>query len=399
LDQTLQVGPDIDVESWRLSVPARPACFLLLDAAQAPIQLATTANLRAALAKRLSPRQTNEPDESSHPTTTSTASRRIDYHQLIRSVRYRFVHSRFEADWVYLNNAHTHLPRAFDDLTKRFSAHWLHINTADAYPRFVSVDRPIAPEATCFGPLPGAKATQKFVHALESLFDLCREHRLLLQTPNARACDYKAMGRCPAPCDGTIPFNDYRAQLRAAIDFISQPQDAWRHDQTERMRLAASDQDFETAQRIKQQLDTAASLESAPPPLTDFRGLIVTPGPSKTTYRTFGYQPGAIEPLGDLPANASTEQLNGLTDRLGAFPQAEHAADDRLRQKHTALVAWHMLHGHTEHRTILRGETAFDHDVIGAAVTDLLTPKEKTTNGGGEGGGAGVVDLDSDVQD
>ncbi|MHC4994684.1 MAG: hypothetical protein ACYTGQ_06470 [Planctomycetota bacterium] len=374
LDQTLRVGPDIDVESWRLNLPARPACFLLRDADDGPILLATVANLRAALARRLAP---HEPDEA-NGSETPAASRRIDYHRVIRSVRYRLVNSPFEADWVYLHNAHRHLPHAFDELTKRFGAHWLHINMADAFPRFVSIDRPLAPDATCFGPLPNAKAAQKLAHALESLLDLCREHRLLLQTPNARACDYKAMGRCPAPCDGTIPLEAYRSQLHSAIRFITHSQTAWREAQSDRMRRAAAEQDFETAQRLKQNLQLADTLQAAPPPLTRFNGVVLATSTNTPTRRAFGFAPGSIAPLGDLSPEPTDEELGSFTDRLRAFLGAPPApTDDRLHAKHTALVAWHTLHGKAEHRRIITAENAHDHNALRAACAALLASETK----------------------
>ncbi len=54
LDDLLEVSPDADVESWRLSVPAKGACYLLEDEPGRAILLATTADLRQALVHRLS---------------------------------------------------------------------------------------------------------------------------------------------------------------------------------------------------------------------------------------------------------------------------------------------------------------------------------------------------------
>ena len=40
------------------------------------------------------------------------------------------------------------------------------------------------------------------------LRDLCRKHDILVQAPTGQACVYHEMGRCPAPCDGSMTLEE-----------------------------------------------------------------------------------------------------------------------------------------------------------------------------------------------
>jgi hypothetical protein len=83
LTEAMAVDVAADVETWRLSVPAKPACYVLEDAQRQPVMIGTVADLRHALVRRLGPPESDQP------------TGRIDYRAIVRHVRYRLVHSRF----------------------------------------------------------------------------------------------------------------------------------------------------------------------------------------------------------------------------------------------------------------------------------------------------------------
>ena len=101
----------------------------------------------------------------------------------------------------------------------------------------------------------------KLIDTLEDLFDLCRYHNILLQTPNGKPCGRGEMGKgCPAPCDGSVPMSWYHEQLDHALAFLSgESRIAWRAAQQNAMKAAAAKLELELAAKMKSCLSRARS--------------------------------------------------------------------------------------------------------------------------------------------
>jgi excinuclease UvrABC nuclease subunit len=241
-------------------------------------------------------------------------------------VRYRIVYSRFEADWSYLENARRCLPKQARRLTRHLAAHWIAIDPTDPYPRFEATAMPWTgkPGALQFGPLPTARFTRSCVEALEDAFDLCRNHALLLQTPHAVACAYKQMGRCPAPCDGTVPLSVYIAQVERAVDVLKDIP-SWITGLTERMKAAAAELQYEAAGAAKTLLDRTKPLvhyESRMLRPVDRLGWLILQRASRADrVRLFVAASGRIVCLGEV----SRKKLSDHTAQIIA--EARRAAD------------------------------------------------------------------------
>ncbi len=362
LTESLAIDVAADVETWRLTVPAKPACYVLEEAARQPVMIGTVADLRHALVRRLGPPESDQP------------TGRIDYRAIVRHVRYRLVHSRFEANWAYFVNVMELFPADARRLLRRFHAHWIGIDLGEAHPRFVHRDQPVGPAATCFGPLPDSRTARRCIEVLEDLFDLCREHALLVQAPDAVACAYKQMGRCPAPCDGTITMDDYRRQLEAAAAFLGGDRQAWRERTTEAMKRAAKELNFELAARLKAQLDDAALFDSPATehlrPLTDFHYVCLQPGPGKNHVRLFDITPAAIRHVGDVNVKKFDEQIAPVLAALETPISNERPRGTPL----LALSAWHLNGGPREQGIFLHRSTC-DADTLRDAANQLTKRK------------------------
>jgi hypothetical protein len=192
------------------SFPAQPAVYALLDASRRPLLLATTADLRHALRRRLSP-----------DSRTTDDAPRIDYRSITREVRYRRVGSAFAANWWYYRSARAWFPDHYRGMLGWRDAWFIHVNPDESFPHFQNGTNPTGGVDLCWGPLPSRSSSQTLIHALEDIFDLCRYYEIFRQAPHARACAYKDMGKCPAPCDGSITVDAYRARIREAVEFLS----------------------------------------------------------------------------------------------------------------------------------------------------------------------------------
>lgn len=330
-----------DIERWRLNVPAKPACYLLEDEHHRPILLATVGDLRHALLRRLS-----ETDEH--------GGKRIDYRELVRYVRWRDVCSRFEADWAYLHNARRLFADDFRKLTRNWRAWWIGIDLEDAHPRFVSRDQPSAPAGHCFGPLPERKLARRCIEALEDIFDLCREHHLLMQTPHAVACSYKQMGRCPAPCDGSITMDAYRDQLRDAVGLLTGDRQVHADRIAQRIREASAELNFELAARLKVQLDHVRSFDheglARLAPASQFNYVVLQRGRRKHHHRAFIVTPRRIHFAGEMVKRQRDAQIAYLADLAERVFAAD--ADAEVAPAEMGLVAFHLL-GSREEGTFL----------------------------------------------
>ncbi|MBI1368992.1 MAG: hypothetical protein GC162_10105 [Planctomycetes bacterium] len=332
LDASFDFDPAAQVEDWRLTLPAKPACFVLEDGAGRPILLSTMTNLRAALVHRLGAPAADEP------------TRKVDYRAITRRVRYRPVFSRFEGQWVYLENVRTMYPRTYRKLIRRWRAMWIAIDPTEAHPRFVSVDRPLGKPAMCFGPFATTAAARRYVQMLEDLFDLCREYPLLVQEPHATACAYKQMGKCPAPCDGSVTMAAYREQLAAAVRFVTGPRADWRSEAEQAMRAAAGERRYEAAQKHKARLELASFADSAAcaklRPLEAFRFVSLQPGSRKGRVNMFTLTPQHITPLGEITPKNRDERLAAVLEA------ARTLSFDAIDVDRASFAAWSIANPH-----------------------------------------------------
>ncbi len=115
------------------------------------------------------------------------------------------------------------------------------------------------------GPFANSKRAKRWIELIIDLFDLCRYDHLLAQTPNAIACVYKQMGKCPAPCDGSEPIESYRARFASASGFVGGAVSDEIATCEHQMSASAEKLDFERAAVFKERLQTLRSLQTGGP--------------------------------------------------------------------------------------------------------------------------------------
>lgn len=357
------VGPGIDVEAWRLKTPGRAGCFLLESETGEPVLLATMANVRGALVHRLGPGSDQD------------APRKVDYRAIVRRVRWRDVFSRFEGSWVYLQTARRLFPQTYRKLIKRWRCGWLGIDMNQAHPQWQVADRPHGPHSTCFGPIAEPAAGRRCVQMLEDLFDLCRYHAILMQAPNGAACAYKEMGKCPAPCDGTVTMDHYRAQLQASIDFVCRGAESWRDQTRDKMQAAAKALNFEMANRYKAALKRSQEADAPPlwkmQPLDHFRWVTIQPGSRKGRARVWLIHGGTIHACDEIDVKTRTEQAARLAARVREMRDQPLAPIDAAGAERMGLIAWHLYNDTRGPGQWLHMNDATDPDVIEHAIETM----------------------------
>ena len=336
----LSLPEDPEAEPDLKALPAKPGVFALEDRDGSTLALAITANLRRMVRARL-----ERPADESRP------SRRIDYRAVARTVAATTIGSAFEADWAYLQLARKRLPSTFAGILDRWRGWFIHCNAQVAFPRFVKTSAPGSPptgrKGVYLGPFPDKHAAQRGIELLQSFFDLCRYHHILITSPHAAPCAYKEMGKCPAPCDGSITMDEYRRMMRAAIDFAQKPIEEARAEVEVQMRQAGAAMDFERAERLRQRLDAMDDFARPQYRFVDrldrFRFLAVLPSEQREYARLLLIRGGWIEPFVDVPLTASSGDLDDvLTTVQGRIKEGLVDLSDPAVQN-IGLVCWHLF--------------------------------------------------------
>lgn len=277
-DQQASFDPAGDFDAFVRLAPARWVVYLLADAQDRPVQLLCVKNLRNSLKRRLGG------GESAGP------SRRVDYRELVRHVYWRRVDSPLEADWVYYEAARRSFPQTYRGMVGLRPAWFVHVNPEANFPRYVKTTELSIGGGTYVGPLEDKHAAARLIQLIEDAFDLCRYYNILIEAPHGRACAYKEMGKCPAPCDGSISMGQYRWLMEWSLQVLADPAPYLRQ-QSQRMQAAATELQFELAGKIKQYVDQLSELGKGAfrhaRRLKDFAFVSFEHGPRQETAKVF----------------------------------------------------------------------------------------------------------------
>src|SRR5947207_2870697 len=176
-----------------------------------------------------------------------------------------------------------------------------------------------------------------------------------LEAARGKACAYKEMGKCPAPCDGSISIEQYRRLIEWSLATLVDPDEMIRQ-QTRRMQSAATDLKFEMAAKIKAHIDSLAQLRKGPfrhvRHLKDFNYLSLQRGPRDGLAKAFLITPGHIEEIAGLISEpARPSELMRLAFTLAA--ERASIAVDKIGAERIGVVAHHLFQAKAQHGVFL----------------------------------------------
>jgi excinuclease UvrABC nuclease subunit len=344
-ESRVDFDPAGDFEAFLRLAPAKWAVYLLADAEDRPVQLLCVKNLRYSLKRRL-----GVPEEE------AGRSKRVDYRDLVRRVSWRRVDSAFEADWVYYEAARRVFPRTYQGMVGFRPAWFVHVNPEARFPRYTKTADLTIKTGLLIGPVEDKHAAARLMQLAEDSFDLCRYYQVLVEAPHGRACAYKEMGKCPAPCDGSISMEQYRRMVEWSAQTLVDPAPFVR-EQQDRMRRAAADLRFEAAAKIKAFVDSLAPLGKGPfrhvRLLRDFNYLCLQHGPREGTAKVFLITPGRVEQILSLiaeparPGEVLRLALEAMAEERGEEPMDEAGAE------RVGVVAHHLFTSKQTHGVFL----------------------------------------------
>ncbi len=336
LPDSIEFSPDEDFEQFIRRVPAKGAVYLIADASDKPVQLLCVRNLRNSLKRRLGS------EENLGPT------RQVNYREFVRRIHWRRVDSAFEADWIYCEAARDIFPQFYKAMLGFRPAWFVHVDPNANFPRYTKTVDLSARTGIFLGPLEDKHAASRWIELIEDTFDLCRFHNILLESPHAKPCAYKEMGKCPAPCDGSISMGQYRLMIEWSLSVILQPA-PFIDAQTQRMQQAASELRFESAQKIKAFLGRLSELGNGAfrqvRRLSDFRFIVLQRGPREKTVKVFLVTLGQIQEILGLIAEPlrSHELMAGITQAIEKQSLSEETSTSELGINLIGVVAQHLF--------------------------------------------------------
>lgn len=128
----------------------------------------------------------------------------------------------------------------------------LKLTVDEEWPRLLVTRRRGRDKARYFGPYASATALRTTVQLVQTLFPLRRCKGPL--KPRTRPCLDLQMGRCLAPCADRIDQAGYRAMVEQVVLLLEGRNRQLTRQLEERMQQAAEALDFETAARLRDQL-------------------------------------------------------------------------------------------------------------------------------------------------
>jgi len=373
-DRELAFDPATEFDAFLRDIPAKWAVYLMADEAGRPVQLLCVKNLRYSIKRRLGIDQ-----DAAGP------SRRVDYRALVRRISWRRVDSAFEADCVYLEFARILFPQTYQGMVGFRPAWFVHVNPDSPFPRYTkTIDLGVRTGAL-MGPLEDKHAAGRLVEQAADWFDLCRYYHILVESPHGKACAYKEMGKCPAPCDGSISMEQYRRLVDWSARSIVDPADLIR-DQKQRMNAAATELRFETAARIKAFIDSLGQLGKGAfrhvRRLSDFKFLSFQRGPREGTAKVFLISPGEVEEIACLPHEPSRPaDIMRLALTLAA--DRSPSAVDAIGAERIGVVAHHLFLARATHGVFLPLDSVDEKSIL-RSYRDLLkqqAPEELEAEG------------------
>ena len=364
-DQIRAFDPAGDFDVFCRDLPAKWAVYLLSDDADRPVQLLCVKNLRYSVRRRLGV------DE-----LPAGPSRRIDYRALVRQVSWRRVDSVFEADTIYLEFARQIFPKTYQGMVGFRPAWFLHINPDADFPRYTKTTDLSIRTGQLLGPFEDKHSAGSLVEQVTDWFDLCRYYNILVEAPHGKACAYKEMGKCPAPCDGSIGMEQYRRLVDWSARSIVDPAELIRQ-QNQRMKSAAGALKFETAAKIKAYLDSLSKLGKGPlrhvRTLAEFNFLALQRGPREGTARAFLITPGTIEEIACIPFEpVRVADLLRLALVLAAERRQERT--EAIGAERVGIVTHHLFLAKATHGVFLPLDS-IDEAAITRGYRDLLKQK------------------------
>ena len=171
---------------------------------------------------------------------------------LIRRFEYIVTDSELEALVLENNLIKEHRPKYNTMLKDDKTYPYIKVTVGEAYPRVLFSRMMKKDHSKYFGPYTSAAAVKDTIELINKLYQLrtCNKN-LPKDCGSDRACLNYHIGQCMAPCQGNIPEDVYRENVKKALDFLNGNYQEILKELEQKMQEASEDLKFEEAIRYR----------------------------------------------------------------------------------------------------------------------------------------------------
>lgn len=171
---------------------------------------------------------------------------------LIRRFEYIVTDSELEALVLENNLIKEHRPKYNTMLKDDKTYPYIKVTVGEAYPRVLFSRMMKKDHSKYFGPYTSAAAVKDTIELINKLYQLrtCNKN-LPKDCGSDRACLNYHIGQCMAPCQGNIPEDVYRENVKKALDFLNGNYQEILKELEQKMQEASENLKFEEAIRYR----------------------------------------------------------------------------------------------------------------------------------------------------
>ncbi len=228
-----------DIQEELKKLPDRPGVYLMHDKNDTIIYVGKAVNLKNRVRQYF---------RASH----NEGIRKDQMVRLIERFEYIITDSELEALVLECNLIKEHRPK-YNILLKDDKTYpYIKVTLGETYPRVLFSRQMKKDKSQYFGPYTSAGAVKDTIELLRRLYQIRSCNRQLPKdTGKERPCLNYHIHQCKGPCQGYISPEEYREQIRKAMDFLNGNYKPLLEELEQKMQAASGEMDFEKAMEYR----------------------------------------------------------------------------------------------------------------------------------------------------
>ena len=233
-----------DIQEELKKLPDRPGVYLMHDKNDSIIYVGKAVNLKNRVRQYF---------RASH----NEGIRKDQMVTLIDRFEYIITDSELEALVLECNLIKEHRPK-YNILLKDDKTYpYIKVTLGETYPRVLFSRHMKKDKSQYFGPYTSAGAVKDTIDLIQKLYQLRTCNRQLPRdTGKDRPCLNYHIHQCQGPCQGYISPEDYRIQIKKALDFLNGNYKPVLEELEQKMQAASAEMDFEKAMEYRDLMDS-----------------------------------------------------------------------------------------------------------------------------------------------